>query len=330
MPLDIVTGRSMPLVSVVIPTYNAERFLKETLECVLAQTYPNIEIIVADDGSTDGTRACVEAFTPRVRYLRQENSGGAARPRNLGILASHGEVVAFVDADDLMRPGRIAAAVRAFEQHPSAGLVLTNFQNFDEHGVHPIDHFATCTGLRRAAPRLATGPIALSSELSTDVLLTENFGSSAPIVRRKAIDVVGGYDETTPPSEDFDFNYRIASRFPIVVLPDVLLHKRAHDHNLSSNVPRLARAQILINERLLTDVRLPHQRQVVRRRLAACYRTLAYYYTGRDNALALQYEFKSVKVGRRASLKQLARIAADLAGRDTLKSERPTPRACRA
>jgi len=311
-----------PLVSVVVPAYNAERFITRTLECVLAQTYRNIEVVVADDGSTDGTRACVEAFRPRVRYLRQPNSGGAARPRNLGILASRGSLVAFVDADDLMLPGRIASAVAAFARFPAAGLVLSNFQNFDETGLQSPDHFTTCSILRGAVPTLLEGPALLSSQLSTDVLLTENFGSSAPIVRRAALDAVGGYDETTPPSEDFDLNYRIAARFPIVTLPDVLLQKRAHDGNLSSNLPRLLRAQILIRERLAREVTRAHQQRALRRGLAACYRRLAYYYTGRDNALAVHYEWKSVAAGRRASLTQWARIAADLAGRDTLRHDR--------
>jgi glycosyltransferase involved in cell wall biosynthesis len=318
------------LVSVVIPAYNAEPYIAQTIESVLAQTYPRVEVIVADDGSTDGTRQCVRAFGARVRYLRHPNSGGAARPRNLGISAARGDLIAFVDADDLMLPGRIAAAVGVLEARRDAALVLTNFQNFDDRALQPIDHFQTCRGLRTVMRERGLGGEAfvLPADVSAELLLSENFGSSAPIVRRRAIEAVGGYDETTPPSEDFDFNYRIASRFPIAILPQVLLHKRAHGDNLSSNLPRLLGAQILVRSRMLREATDRGHRRALRRLVGGYYRALAYHYTGRDNALAVRYELMSMRFSWRPSVKQAVRIAADLVGRDTLKaSGRPiTPR----
>src|SRR5712691_12899952 len=101
-----------PLVSVIIPAFNAERFIRQTLDSVLAQTYQNLEVIVVDDGSTDRTRECVLSYRDRVKYLYEENSGGCSKPRNEGIRAASGALLAFLDADDVMAPHRIAREVR--------------------------------------------------------------------------------------------------------------------------------------------------------------------------------------------------------------------------
>lgn len=89
-----------PLVSVIIPAYNAEKFIAETIESIIAQTYPNIEIIIVDDGSTDQTSRIVHGYQPRVRYYYQRNSGGSSIPRNTGIAHSLGDYLCFNDADD--------------------------------------------------------------------------------------------------------------------------------------------------------------------------------------------------------------------------------------
>jgi hypothetical protein len=162
----------------------------------------------------------------------------------------------------------------------------------------------------------------LSPDVSADLLMIENFGSSAPIVRRAALDAVGGYDEATPPSEDFDLNFRIASRYPIAVISRVLLHKRAHAGNLSSNRPRLLRSEILVRTRMLREARLRRHRRALREKLGVYYRSLAYYYTGRDNHLAVRYALTSMRVSRRPCPKHVARILADLGGRDTWRNAR--------
>ena len=138
---------SIPAVSVIIPANNAAAFNCETLDAVLAQSYPATEVIVVDDGSTDATGEYVLRYGERVRYVRRPNSGGAARPRNCGIELASGEILAFVDADDVMTPGRIEAAVEILTRRPEVGLVLTNFRHFDATGVDAGDHFQTCPRL---------------------------------------------------------------------------------------------------------------------------------------------------------------------------------------
>ncbi len=131
MPPD---ASDLPLVSVVIPAYNAAATLPETLDSVLAQTWPNLEIVVVDDGSTDGTAGVLARYAPRVRAIRQAN-GGLAAARNAGLAAARGEFVALLDADDLCEPERIGAQAALLASRPDVVLCGTEFSSFDEHGV---------------------------------------------------------------------------------------------------------------------------------------------------------------------------------------------------
>jgi glycosyltransferase involved in cell wall biosynthesis len=106
-----------PVISCIVPVFNAERYLRETLDSVMGQTYRPLEIIVADDGSTDATASVVAAYGDRVRYLLQPN-GGPAAARNLGLRAVSGEFVAFIDQDDLWNPEKLARQMARFQAHP--------------------------------------------------------------------------------------------------------------------------------------------------------------------------------------------------------------------
>jgi glycosyltransferase involved in cell wall biosynthesis len=308
-----------PRVSVVIPAYNAARYIRETLDSVLAQTYRSLEIIVVDDGSTDQTRDLVLAYGDRVRYVWQPNSGGCSSPRNYGLRLASGEIVAFLDSDDLIAPERIETAVAVLTRRPDVELVLTNFAPFDSKGVDPVDHFATCPLLAAhlEGRRKSADPVVLQPPVSTAILLVENFGSSAPIVRRAAVDAVGGFDETLPANEDFELNYRLAERYPLAIVPGVLMHKRRHDQNMSGDPERMFPAQILVRQKLLaaaTDRRL---RKSLRHTIGTYHLDLAYYYTGRDNRKALTHVLRGLRLGRLPRVRHIARIVADVAGRDT-------------
>src|SRR5690606_32352871 len=113
-------------VSVVIPAFNAERYVLSAISSVLEQEWPCLEIIVVDDGSTDSTAALVAGLADdRVRLISIKNSGGPARPRNVGLEHSQGEYIFVFDADDKMLPGKIASSVEAFERAPTAGILFT-------------------------------------------------------------------------------------------------------------------------------------------------------------------------------------------------------------
>ena len=312
-----------PLVSVIIPAYNAEPFLRETLDSVVAQTYGNLEIIVVDDGSTDGTRELVLSYGARVRYLYQANSGSCSKPRNAGVQIAEGELIAFVDADDVMAPARLAREVETFVSHPSVGLVFSNYQDFGDLTSTEGGHFEVCPRVhalmeRRTAP---AAPLILEPETSTEFLLTENFGSSSPTVRRTVLDALGGYDQTFTPSDDFDFTYRVASARTIALVPVVGWYKREHPTNMSANVPRVLLAKIRSRAKLLGNERVPRRRRIIERRMATWLFDLAYYYTGRDNRLALRYARQSLQLRPwpfpRSFVRLFVRMALDVAGRDT-------------
>jgi glycosyltransferase involved in cell wall biosynthesis len=115
-----------PLISVIVPVFNCERFVAEALQSVLAQDYPNLELVVVDDGSTDATPDVVRSVHPKVRLVCQRNLGPAAA-RNRGIRESHGEYLAFLDGDDVWLPGKLAAQMAHLQALPSCPIVFTQF-----------------------------------------------------------------------------------------------------------------------------------------------------------------------------------------------------------
>jgi glycosyltransferase involved in cell wall biosynthesis len=193
-----------PLVSVVIPMFDAERFIAETLESVLAQSYRPIEVIAVDDGSTDGTAEVVGAF-PEVICIHQENRGPAAA-RNAGIALAQGEFVATVDADDVVPPHKLDVQVAYLLDNPDVSCVL---------GRQEWDSPPSWLGRDPVWGDLDGIPL-VSMVIRTDVLRG-----------------LGGYDETLRGPEDFDLFVRLREAgHKHVVLPDVVLTRRYHGDNL--------------------------------------------------------------------------------------------------
>jgi len=133
-----------PTVSVIIPVFNAERWIAQTLDSVLAQTYQDFEIIAVDDGSTDSSAAAILQRYPMVKYVRQNNAGQAAA-FNTGLAAARGEFIAFLDSDDLWAPTKLQASVKALRDYPEAVLCYTNGEAIGEDGqtlwrLLPDDH----------------------------------------------------------------------------------------------------------------------------------------------------------------------------------------------
>jgi glycosyltransferase involved in cell wall biosynthesis len=123
----------MTTVSVIIPAYNGDRYIKEAIDSVLAQTYPNYEIIVVDDGSTDNTRSIIQSYGNKINYISQENQGVAAA-RNRGLKLAQGEYIAFLDQDDFFLPDKLATQLLLLESKSSLSLVNSGWQIVDEEG----------------------------------------------------------------------------------------------------------------------------------------------------------------------------------------------------
>jgi GT2 family glycosyltransferase len=306
-------------VSVIIPAFNAERYLQQTLESVFAQTYPHIEVIVVDDGSKDRTAEIARSFGDRVRYHYQENSGGCGKPRNEGMRIASGDLFVFLDSDDILAPHRIATEVELLRRHAGVGMVFSNYQDFEGERVIEGGHFEACPLLSerlRTLPRGATQTILQPAE-STELLLTENFGSSSPMVRREAVERAGNFDETLRASEDYDFQYRVASHFCIALIPQVGWYKRLHQGSMSAQTPNILHHKILTRTRLLATEQVPSRRRKLKRRLALLHRQLAYHQTGRNNSLAFRHALASLKYRPQPNPKLFARIVLDMLGRDT-------------
>ena len=210
----------MPTVSVVIPAYNAERWIGETLESVLAQEAPDLEVLVVDDGSTDDTAAVVARF-PSVRCLRKPN-GGLGSARNAGIRAATGRYVAFVDSDDVWLPGKLSAQIDLLDRTGLAWAYCDAIV-FDE---------VTGRKLHRMSER---NPMPSGDVLET-LFLGCFIASPTPVVRRSVFDEVGLFSEVgiVHMREDWDMWLRIAARYPVGLVPHALARYRTHPSNNTS------------------------------------------------------------------------------------------------
>lgn len=222
-------------VSVVIPTYNYGRFIKDAISSVLDQTRSASEIVVVDDGSTDETAAVVAAFGKAVRYIRQDNAGVCAA-RNRGVSESTGELIAFLDADDTIEPSNLEKQVARFESDDEIGLVHCAMREFaDETGETIRVHMKG--GEAHVADNLLLwdGPLIVAP--------------GAVIVSRKAFDRVGGFDTRMKVSEDWDFCYRVARLFKVGFVAEPLLNYRSHNASAHHNLENMERGMLMFYEK---------------------------------------------------------------------------------
>lgn len=222
-------------VSVVIPTYNYGRFIKEAISSVLDQTRSPSEIIVVDDGSTDETAAVVAAFGKAVRYIRQDNAGVCAA-RNLGVSESTSELIAFLDADDTLEPSNLEKQVARFESDEEIGLVHCAMREFDDETGETISLYME-GGEDHVADNLLLweGPLIVAP--------------GAVIVSRKAFDRVGGFDTRMKVSEDWDFCYRVARLFKIGFVAEPLINYRSHNAAAHHSVENMERGMLMFYEK---------------------------------------------------------------------------------
>ena len=221
-----------PLVSVVMPAYNARPFIEEAIRSVLNQDYPNIELVVVDDGSRDGTPEAAEQFDVRVKVLRQRNAGPAAA-RNRGIAAAGGDFIAFLDADDVWFPGKVSMQVQYLQGHPDVGVVFGGFLRWYPQ---PDGSF-----LAAPAPVNLGSPLKLvpghSGWIYKDILLDSVICIITAMVRRSVIEKVGTFDESLRTGEDYDFWLRVSRQFRAAEFDRTLAYYRMHAAS-TTQVPR--------------------------------------------------------------------------------------------
>ncbi|MFT3743910.1 MAG: glycosyltransferase family A protein [Pyrinomonadaceae bacterium] len=210
------------LVSVVIPNYNYAHYLRETIDSVLAQTYPDVEIVVVDDGSKDDSKEILAGYGGKIRTIFQQNQGVSAA-RNNGVAVSEGEFVAFLDADDAWLPTKIEKQVARFREDEELGLVHVGVDEIDAEGNSLVHRLEGVEG------KVCTALLMLKRE---GVL----GGGSGMMVRRSVFDETGGFDLGLSTSADWDLHYRVSERYTVGFVPELLLKYRVHSSNMHANV----------------------------------------------------------------------------------------------
>lgn len=224
----------MPRISVIIPAYNCDRTIAQTVNSVLTQTFGDLELIVIDDGSQDKTLEILSNISdPRVQVFSYPNAGVSAT-RNRGIAKATGDFIAFLDSDDLWTPDKLETQLEALQNDPDAAVAYSWTDYIDENGQF----------LRSGTHVTATGWV-------YDKLLVQNFlenGSSA-LIRQDALDRVGGFDESLFGPEDWDLYLRLAANDRFVAIPRVQILYRISTQSVSTNLQRQERQCLQVIDR---------------------------------------------------------------------------------
>ncbi|HPD73702.1 MAG TPA: glycosyltransferase family 2 protein [bacterium] len=203
-----------PLVSVVMPAYNAEKFIGEAIESILNQTFKDFEFIILDDCSTDKTWEIIQEHAKkdeRIISVKNEKNLNIALNRNKGVEMSKGRYIVWADADDISKPERIEKLFNYMESHPDVGICGSNFQSFYGSKLSDVRDF-----------------------LEDDKSLRENIFKFSPVAQPTAIigkecfDKVGLYNASYPPAEDIDFSFRLGEYYKFANIPEILLMYREH------------------------------------------------------------------------------------------------------
>jgi glycosyltransferase involved in cell wall biosynthesis len=218
--LRTVSTVMKPSVSVVITTYNQAEYIAETVLSALNQTYPHREVVVVDDGSTDQTGARLAQFRDRVTIVRQENQGIAAS-RNTGVRTATGELIAFLDGDDLWEPNKLAAQVAAYQAHPRSGLIAVDACMFSGTEVLRKSTLPWGTTLPASAGAISSGRF--YEDLLKDTLI---YTTSQVMIPARVLEAVGPSDGRFKLASDYDLYLRIASQYDITFLRQVLTRWR--------------------------------------------------------------------------------------------------------
>lgn len=216
-----------PLVTVIIPTYNRGWILKEAIDSVLSQDFEDFELIVVDDGSTDNTQDILDGYARDIIALRQDNRGVSAA-RNAGIASASGQLIAFLDSDDLWLPGKLSRQVDFFKSNPDVMICQTE-ELWIRNGkrVNPKKRHKKFSGMifKHSLPLCIVSP-------------------SAVVLKRSLLDKTGVFDESFPACEDYDLWLRISCKYPVFLIDTPLIIKRGGHEDQLSKTPKLDKYRI--------------------------------------------------------------------------------------
>jgi glycosyltransferase involved in cell wall biosynthesis len=225
--------------SLIIPTFNHARFLGAAIDSALAQTLGAVDVIVVDDGSTDDTPAVLARYAGRVRVLRQPNRG-LSSARNAGLAAARGTFVAFLDADDVMAPAKLAAQLEVLDRSPAIGWTYCDVL------METVATGATA----RASERFGYAARALDGWLFPELIHGNFIPAIAPLVRRTALEAAGGFDERLTALEDWDMWLRLSLIAEARYTPTVLVTYRIRPGGMSEDRARMDRSRFQVLDKI--------------------------------------------------------------------------------
>lgn len=213
---------NFPMISVIIPNYNYSKYISKAVDSVLSQTYPNVEVIVVDDGSRDDSLDILKTYGNEIKVLKQKNQGVSAA-RNSGAEASSGEFVAFLDADDIWLPKKLERQMRKFDNDKELGLVHCSMSYIDPH-----DRI------------LGENRDGMEGFVASELLRFERgvvIGTgSTSLVPKTIFDELGGFDLRMTTAADWDFSYRLGTKYKIGFISEPMVLYRMHDSNMHGNI----------------------------------------------------------------------------------------------
>jgi glycosyltransferase involved in cell wall biosynthesis len=298
-----------PKVSVVIPAYNCGPYLPCAIDSVLSQTYRSFEVIVVNDGSTDGTEKVLLPYRDRIKYLAGQNRGASAA-RNKGFAASRGDLIAYLDADDVWRPEKLALQVELFEANPDVGVCFTDFTFLGER----LSGNRGFTERDSALLRYPSRQIGSRSYLLTSLLLLQDFlvhqafpKPSVTMIRRECLDRIGGFDESLQICEDTQMYLRLAKYFKFAYVDEPLVQRRVRDDTLASSADsrRYAAVHIQMIENLEKWIPLSAKETSISNKLLSSYRFSAGYTEFSDGHLRASRHHLRRSLKTHASLRAL-------------------------
>ncbi len=283
---------SKPLVSIVTPSYNQAAFLEQTLRSVLDQDYPNLEYIVVDGGSTDGSPAIIERYADRLAWWVSERDRGQADGINKGFARANGEIIAWVNSDDLYLPGAISAAVAALQADPRAGMVFGDVRSIDSDG--------------KAFNIMRFGNYGLE-----DLMTFHIIGQPAVFLRRSVLEQAGYLDQRFDLLLDHQLWLRVAQVTTLKYVP--VQWAAARYHAAAKNVaqaPHYGKDAYAVIEWMKTQPALAARMQRIERRVwAGAHLFNAHYLLdGGLTRAALQAYWKSMIAHPPTGLKETHRI----------------------
>lgn len=286
----------MPKVSVVIPTYNNAHYIRAALDSVLAQSMSDYEVIVIDDGSTDGTREIIEAYGKGVRYHWQEN-GGLAVARNTGLRLATGQMLTYLDADDIWEPANLEVKTAVLDQHQDVGGVFSEFSIFDDEGprqprgTRQMFPFFDRTGLSLSDVLTERRSAALPDGRTVDLLAGHVFDwlfwgnfilPTSMVFRVEPARETGTFRPELRTQQDYEYWLRFTRRVPLAHVDQPLVRYRRHARQLTdhSRIENILRAVESIIRQYEADFTARGRTYEYRRRLGGVQLELSKVYLG--------------------------------------------------